>query len=401
VDDLIRAELIDLEWAFLAGAMRLPERLSQVKRIPHFSWNNERIRRIVRHLVRRNGSPWDLYSFLEGLDMDDREYLKMALQYYEDKPDEYDAVRAKMVDRTNAKLLKLDLVNISKEMDAGADYAKAKELLNQSLERAGSQSSVQDDTLTSDRLLQISTESVDRKSVIGFPAIVEKLPEREQSIFRKGYRVVIGGAESHGKTSLMMNIIAANPDAKTLYCCFEAVDYIIPQLAAIAYGKNALQCSRDELSRTADFYKDKLYVLSGPTRAKMSAAAKKINPDILVIDYIQLLSISSSNDPDDRLSAGVGKTMLDLQNEFASKGMCVFILSQLARIYPNKDGSLRDPQMSDLKESGYISQEADVVVLIKLGDAGDKMKIHIAKNKRGLSNRVMWLPVDSESWRVG
>lgn len=59
-------------------------------------------------------------------------------------------------------------------------------------------------------------------------------------------------------------------------------------------------------------------------------------------------------------------------------------LSQLSRESEKRQG--KTPQLSDLRDSGSIEQDADVVML--LNRSGDKSKLDIAKNRHGHSGVI-------------
>ena len=67
-------------------------------------------------------------------------------------------------------------------------------------------------------------------------------------------------------------------------------------------------------------------------------------------------------------------------------GVTVVALSQLAR---KKEGA---PSMSDLRESGQIEQDADMVMILSLekkDDPSGNRILHVAKNKEGICPKVM------------
>ena len=83
--------------------------------------------------------------------------------------------------------------------------------------------------------------------------------------------------------------------------------------------------------------------------------------DLLIIDYIQLLQGSSRRGSDNRVQevTEITTTLKALAKEL---NVPIVALSQLSRQVENRDD--KRPQLSDLRESGSIEQDADVVLFI-------------------------------------
>lgn len=102
----------------------------------------------------------------------------------------------------------------------------------------------------------------------------------------------------------------------------------------------------------------------------------------VVVDYLQLMS-QPNNDRRARHEF-VSDMSRELKILAMDYNVPVVVLSQLNRNSANRADAL--PQMSDLRESGSIEQDADVVMLLHrepYGEASVDMKIAIAKNRRG------------------
>jgi len=117
-------------------------------------------------------------------------------------------------------------------------------------------------------------------------------------------------------------------------------------------------------------------------RAINSKARSVKGLKVLVVDYIQL-----SEGEGDTRSAQVGSISRGLKKLAKELGICVIALSQLNREVDKRPG--RRPQMSDLRDSGEIEQDADAIVFLwPLDEAEDDAQVrHIgcefAKNRRG------------------
>lgn len=106
---------------------------------------------------------------------------------------------------------------------------------------------------------------------------------------------------------------------------------------------------------------------------------KKHKTDLVVIDYIQLVS-SSKKEHSKALELAQVSGML---KEVAKKlRIPVIALSQLNRQSEFREDGV--PQLSDLKESGSLEQDADIVILLhRPKDTNNKVTAIVAKNRNG------------------
>lgn len=146
----------------------------------------------------------------------------------------------------------------------------------------------------------------------------------------------------------------------------------------------------DELSRAPIFIDDQ----PGNTIMRMRSAARKLkiekNLKLLIVDYLQLMAPTNARASDSmvqqvtEISRGLKHLARELQ-------IPVIALSQLSRAVENRGGK---PRLSDLRDSGSIEQDADLVMFIHadedgLRDENGKMKevqrksLIIAKHRNG------------------
>lgn len=109
---------------------------------------------------------------------------------------------------------------------------------------------------------------------------------------------------------------------------------------------------------------------------------------LIVIDYLQLMEGGASESRQQEVS----KMSRGLKKLAGELGVVVVVLSQLNR--GSTQRADRKPQLSDLRESGAIEQDADVVLLLHREDAHDKesprageIDLDVAKNRNGPSGR--------------
>ena len=118
---------------------------------------------------------------------------------------------------------------------------------------------------------------------------------------------------------------------------------------------------------------------------------KKHKTDLIVIDYIQIIATDGS---DYSRAVAVGKITAELKALAKELRIPVIALSQLNRgseVRDIKTGATKQavPDMSQLKESGSIEQDADVVLLIhRTKDAPSTAKIIVAKNRNGPTGEI-------------
>jgi replicative DNA helicase len=103
----------------------------------------------------------------------------------------------------------------------------------------------------------------------------------------------------------------------------------------------------------------------GLTVAQLAARARRLKRqkglDLLVIDYIQLLSGSARRSQENRVQE-VTEITTNLKALSKELNVPIMALSQLSRQVENRDD--KRPQLSDLRESGSIEQDADVVMFV-------------------------------------
>ena len=120
---------------------------------------------------------------------------------------------------------------------------------------------------------------------------------------------------------------------------------------------------------------------AGMTPADVRAVTMMRGYQIIFIDYLQLLQSAGEN-----RTAQVTSISIALHTMAQSMNVTVVALSQLSR---KKEGA---PSMSDLRESGQIEQDADMVMILSLekkDDSSGNRVLHIAKNKEGICPKIL------------
>jgi replicative DNA helicase len=113
--------------------------------------------------------------------------------------------------------------------------------------------------------------------------------------------------------------------------------------------------------------KTPLYIdqTGGLSIAQLAARARRLKRqrglDVMVIDYIQLMQASSRRGGDSRVQE-VTEITNSLKALAKELNVPILALSQLSRQVEQRDD--KRPQLSDLRESGSIEQDADVVMFV-------------------------------------
>lgn len=124
-------------------------------------------------------------------------------------------------------------------------------------------------------------------------------------------------------------------------------------------------------------------------KAKVRAVRRryKQNP-VVVVDYLQLLNTHEKVESRQQAVAGFSRALKLSAQQWR---VPVIALSQLNRGGAQRKGKAAEPQLHDLRESGAIEQDADVVMMLhrtpKPGQA-DELKVIVAKNRQGQEGDV-------------
>lgn len=120
---------------------------------------------------------------------------------------------------------------------------------------------------------------------------------------------------------------------------------------------------------------------SGMTAADIRSVTAMRGYEVIIIDYLQLILGTGSTRAEE-----VAKISMSLHTMAQSMGVTVIALSQLKR-----KGEASSPSMSDLRESGQIEQDADIVMILQLENENDPAGprgLYIAKNKEGTCFKI-------------
>ncbi|MFI4912401.1 MAG: replicative DNA helicase [Sedimentisphaeraceae bacterium JB056] len=226
-----------------------------------------------------------------------------------------------------------------------------------------------------------------------------------------GEMIIIAGRPSMGKTSFAMNVAEhIGADEKTPVAIF-SLEMSKVQLAerllcsrgmvdSQAVRRGALDSAtyQDLIHTSSELSEAPIFIDDTPGMTPLEIRAKarrlKAQHDIqcIVIDYLQLMSLGGRVESRQAEISTISRQIKSLAREL---DVPVMILSQLNRAAEQRED--HKPRMSDLRESGSIEQDADVILLLHREDyyhkepeyePTNKAEVIIAKQRNGPTGTV-------------
>ena len=235
-----------------------------------------------------------------------------------------------------------------------------------------------------DQTIEMATNAMKSDhGIVGVPTGLNDLDERLGGLHRSDL-VIIAGRPSMGKTALATNIgyYAAKKildDNKKSSIAFFSLEMSSEQLSTRILSEQSRIRSNDirrgkiteeEFNRLIETSRNihdlPLYIDETPAIAisTLSNRARRIKRlfglDLIIVDYIQLMTTSSKR-YDGRVQE-ISEITQGLKALAKELSVPVLALSQLSRAVEQRDD--KKPQLSDLRESGSIEQDADVVMFV-------------------------------------
>lgn len=136
----------------------------------------------------------------------------------------------------------------------------------------------------------------------------------------------------------------------------------------------------DRLSKAPIYIDDSAALNIFELRAKCRRLKNKYNVGLIIIDYLQLMS--GSADKNSNREQEISKISRDLKSLAKELQVPIIALSQLSREVERRKEGNKVPQLSDLRESGAIEQDADMVMFLYRPEYHD-----ITSNEMGESNK--------------
>ena len=223
------------------------------------------------------------------------------------------------------------------------------------------------------------------QGIVGVPTGLVDLDEKLGGL-HKSDLVILAGRPGMGKTALATNIayhaaqnLLSRQEKSSI--AFFSLEMSSEQLSTRILSEQARIKSDDirrgkvtesEINRyietSRNIYNLPLYIDETPaiTIATLSNRARRIKRlfglSLIVVDYIQLMRAPGGNNRNDNRVQEVSEITQGLKALAKELKVPVLALSQLSRAVESRDD--KKPQLSDLRESGSIEQDADVVMFV-------------------------------------
>lgn len=233
--------------------------------------------------------------------------------------------------------------------------------------------------------------------------------------FQRGDLIILAARPSMGKTAfalnLALNAALLNPGAIAIFSLEMPAEQLMKRILS-AKGRvegnklrtgflnndefNKLSEAANEIMACKMFIDDSAVVKMGDIFSKCRKLKSEHGLDLVVIDYLQLISGNSRGGSDNRQQevSDISRALKALARELE---VPVIALSQLSRSVESRQD--KRPMLSDLRESGAIEQDADIVMFLYRDEyynrdkdpdnkEPDRTEINLAKHRNGATGQV-------------
>ena len=231
-------------------------------------------------------------------------------------------------------------------------------------------------------------------SLRGVPSHFHQL-DTMLSGFQKSDLIILGARPSFGKTALALDIArqaAIHGKSVGIFSIEMSREQVIDRFIAaqakiplwrLRTGRlnndmefSLVQQALDELSKVTLFIDD----TPSPTMLQIRSSTRRLQMeqglDLLIIDYLQLIRPRTSSENMVQQVTEISRELKALAREL---NIPVLALSQLSRAVDSRD--IKIPRLSDLRESGSLEQDADVVMFIY---RKDRERIDVPEEEQNL-----------------
>ena len=280
-----------------------------------------------------------------------------------------------------------NVIDASKLNDLDNDGQKIIESFEKSLFDLAEKGSFNSSLVKFDEAMRMTIEMASNaykndEGIVGVPTGLTDLDDRLGGL-HKSDLLIIAGRPSMGKTALATNIAynaakKIQDDNRKSTVAFFSLEMSSEQLSTRILAEQSRiksndirrgRISEDQFDKFIETSKNiselPLYIDETPaiTIAALSNRARRIKRlyglDLVVVDYIQLMRASNFKDGRVQEISEITQGLKALAKELS---LPVLALSQLSRAVEARD--IKKPQLSDLRESGSIEQDADVVMFV-------------------------------------
>ena len=218
-----------------------------------------------------------------------------------------------------------------------------------------------------------------KEHVTGVATGFEKL-DLETSGFQPSDFIIIAGRPSMGKTAFVLNIaqhvgitlrgrvlvlsleMSAQQIVQRMLCSEAKVDSQAVRTGYLSSSDwHRLTAAAGRLSEASIFIDDSPGLTVLEARAKARRMKAEHGLDLLIIDYLQLMRGRAAMESRQQEISEISRSLKALAKEL---NIPVVALSQLSRAVETRQAREFKPQLSDLRESGALEQDADVILFL-------------------------------------
>lgn len=238
-------------------------------------------------------------------------------------------------------------------------------------------------TVVKESLKDIEAQFEKKEYVTGVPTGFVEFDEMTAGL-QAGDLVIIAGRPSMGKTAFVLNIAQHAASTKGIGVAVFSLEMSKSQLgirllcseARISSNKlrtgfldpkkdwAKLTIAAGALAEAPIFIDDSAVMTDLEIRAKARRIMAEKNVGLIIVDYLQLVRGRDRHESRQQEVSEITRSLKALAKEL---NVPVIAVSQLSRAVEQRQG--RRPQLSDLRESGAIEQDADLVAFIYRSDA--------------------------------
>jgi len=244
---------------------------------------------------------------------------------------------------------------------------------------------------------KIKDSFVSMKNIVGHSfAIVERLYEKKEMVtglatgfldldertsgFQQSDLIIVAGRPSMGKTAFCLNIAAhaaiENGKSVAIFSLEMSKEQLVLRMLGSESRVDAhklrtghlsdrdwkpLTTAAGKLSEAPIFIDDTAAISVLETRAKARRLKADQGLDLVIVDYLQLMRGRGDEGSREQEISNISRSLKALAKELQ---VPVIALSQLNRAVETRPGKEKIPMLADLRESGAIEQDADVILFI-------------------------------------
>ena len=232
-------------------------------------------------------------------------------------------------------------------------------------------------------LLKKTVEKIDELfssdgNLTGVPTGITDLDDKTSG-WQSGELIILAARPSMGKTALALNFVEAalmNTEKPALVFSMEMpadslIMRMLSSLGRIDQGRlrngklteedwPKLEMAARKLKDTKLFIDDTAALTPNEVRARVKRVVREHGePSIIMVDYLQLMHVGGNNEGRTQEISEISRSMKALAREYECPVIALSQLNRGVEQRPNKR-----PMNSDLRESGAIEQDADVILFI-------------------------------------